>query len=239
MIIPNLWIIPNIRNWGWGGWGSLQRRYLFNGSTWYILRDASDSANLTATTSQLFSCWIQQNADGTAASNSLPFFWLPYIYAHIRNSTNDLTLRFADGWGAKTSSYTLWAWFRSEIFVIGCLENNWGWVYTTKLYVNWILRDSDVWAAPPTTLQSASPRFWSNNSSGWFFSWYWRKPRIYTGTITDADALAMYLGWSPATATPYFWRWPTSSESWTTVPDSTGNSRTGSIVWWVTRVYRP
>lgn len=220
-------------NWWWGD----PFAYFFDWVDDYIVRSASDSANLTATTSQVFSCWLKQNADGTAASSSLPFFGLPYMYGHIRNSTNDLTLRFADAWWAKTSTYTLWTWFRDKVHVICCLENNWWWVYTTKLYVNWILRDSDTWAAPPNTLQSATPRVWSNSSSGWFFSGCIRDARAYTGIISDADALAIYNLWEPATAVKYFQRWPVDNESWSSTIDKSWNSRIWTLTNWVIRQF--
>lgn len=190
-------------------------------------------------TQKVFSCWCKPNADwvDTAASQWL-MHW-PWAYLYIRTSTNAVKMRWDSRLTARDSSYTLWAWFRNKVHIIWCFYRT-GSVWATKLYINWVLQDSDLTVVDaPSAITNTV--LWSGRISTTYYSWYIRDPRIYTFTwsFTDADALAIYNWWEPSSAwiTKYLhWR-PTPWEAWTTTIDHAGNSRTGTLNGGVTRPF--
>ena len=74
-----------------------------------------------------------------------------------------------------------------------------------------------------------------------YFSWNIRDARIYTftGSFTDADALAIYNGGEPTSVgiTKYLHYKPPVGEVGTTTQDQSTNDRDWTLNGWVTRDY--
>lgn len=208
--------------------------YFFDWVNDYIVRNASDAANLTATTSVVMSCWCKPNVDSVDTAIAQPLISLPFCYTHIRYTSNFLIVRFDNAW-SRHSFTALWSWFRDKVHIIWVVQNNGDTTFTTKIYVNWILKDSDNYAVWPSSAIDAIPLIWKRSTG--YFSWNIRDARVYTGTITNADALTIYNGWEPATAVKYFQYWPESGETGTNANDISPNNRDGTLNGWVTRVF--
>lgn len=196
---------------------------------WYIGRK----------TQKVLSFWIKPTADSVNTVDSQCPMRPPRFYCHMSQTTNQLNARFDNRLWFRTSIYNLWAWFRSRVHVVCVYYWTWS-VWGTKIYINWVLQDSDTFTVdPPTSSYNTVLR--SGRSWTTYYSWYIRDPRIYTFTwsFTDADALAIYNWLEPSSAwiTKYLhWR-PTPWETWTTAIDHSGNSRTGTLTGGVTRPF--
>lgn len=171
--------------------------------------------------------------DNANTQNTMAVQW---IYSHIRTSTNIVYIRVSDRVTSRSSTYTLWAWFRSKVHVIGYVYWN-GSAFASKLYINWVLQDSDIYGVDAINADAGNwANLWVWRRSSAYYTWLIRDARIYTWTITDADALAIYNGLEPSTATLYLRRRPTPWETGTTAIDHSGNSRTGTLTGGTTRV---
>lgn len=226
--LSKIWILWSNSN------GVLTNTYFFDWVNDYIVRNASDAANLTATTSVVMSCWCKFNVDSTDTGSSQPLLILPFYYIHIRNTNNQAVVRF-DNLSARQSTFPLWNWFRNKVNIIWVVQNNGDTTFTTKIYINWVLKDSDIHLLWPSTSFAPSSKIW--NLWAWYFSWNIRDARVYTWIISDADALTIYNGWEPATAVKYFQYWPESGETGTNANDISPNNRDGTLNGWVTRVF--
>ncbi len=189
-------------------------------------------------TDKVFSCWCKPWADNADTPSAGTIMVWPWLYTHIRTSTNIIRTRYDNRIWAKESTYTLWNWFRNKVHIIWAFYWT-GSVWATKLYVNGVLQDSDSFTIDaPSSIQN-SWNYWNWRFSSAYFTWLIREPRIYTWTITDADALLIYQGWEPTTpgTTKYLQYKPQLGEIWTTAQDQTSNNRDGTLNWWVTRVF--
>lgn len=80
--------------------------YTFDGVNDHVISNATHSANLTTTTHVIVSLWFRLNADGTASANSQQLFCLPRVYGYVRETDNQVRIRF-DNAGGRESLYTL------------------------------------------------------------------------------------------------------------------------------------
>ena len=200
---------------------------------WYIGRK----------TNKVLSCWCKPWADSTSSSASQSLFWWWWGYMYITGTTNIPTKRIDTRLWAQTIAWTaLWNWFRWKVHLIGTIQYTW-WVFVQKMYANWVLQ----WTStgnnnpPNTIINSWNFSIWVNTTT--YYTWLIRDARIYTftGSFTDADALAIYNGGEPSSTwvSKYLRYRPSPWESGTTAVDASWNSRDWTLNGWVTRVARP
>jgi hypothetical protein len=224
--LSKLWILWSNSN------GVLTNTYFFDWVNDFLVRDASDSATLTATTSLVMSCWCKPNVDSTDTPNSQPLIMLPLCYIHIRNTNNQAIVRYDNAW-SRVSFTILWTWYRNKVHIIWVVQNNGDTTFTTKIYVNGILKDSDnhlVWPLNAVSATSKIGNYWA-----WYFSGNIRDARVYTWNISDADAMTIYNWGEPVSATKYLQYWPNPLETGTQALDMSTNARNGTLTGWVTR----
>jgi len=197
---------------------------------WYIGRK----------TQKILSCRVKPNSDTTNTSTAWGLIYSPRCYLHDRGTSHTMIIRYDDRIWAKQSSYTVWwAWFRNKVHVLWLVYWTWS-ARWTKLYINWVLQDSDTHIKDPSiNVFNTSMRLWRNSST--YFATNIRDARIYTFTwsFTDADALAIYNWWEPTSAwvTKYLHYRPPVGEVWTTTQDQSPNDRDWTLNGGVTRDY--
>jgi hypothetical protein len=226
--LSKLWVLWSNSN------GVLTNTYFFDWVDNFIVRNASDSATLTATTSVVMSCWCKPNVDSTDTAFSQPLLSLPFCYMQIRNTNNQALVRYDNTW-SKVSFSILGTWFRNKVHITWVVQNNGDTTFTTKIYINWVLQDSDTHLLWPLNSVDAISLVWKRST--WFYSGNIRDARVYTGIITNADAMTIYNWGEPATATKYFQYWPNPLETGTQALDMSTNARNGTLTGWVTRAF--
>jgi len=191
-------------------------------------------------TQKILSCRVKPNSDTTNTSTAWGLIYSPRCYLHDRGTSHTMIIRYDDRIWAKQSSYTVWwAWFRNKVHVLWLVYWTWS-ARWTKLYINWVLQDSDTHIKDPSiNVFNTSMRLWRNSST--YFATNIRDARIYTFTwsFTDADALAIYNWWEPTSAwvTKYLHYRPPVGEVWTTTQDQSPNDRDWTLNGGVTRDY--
>lgn len=191
-------------------------------------------------TQKVLSCRVKPNSDTTNSYTAWGIIYLPWCYLHDRGTSHTMTIRYDDRTWARWSSYTVWwAWFRNKVHVLWLVYWTWS-ARWTKLYINWVLQDSDTHLKDPTiSILNTSMRLWRNSST--YFAANIRDARVYTFTwsFTDADALAIYNGGEPTSSwiTKYLHYRPPVGEVWTTTQDQSPNGRDWTLNNWVTRDY--
>ncbi len=180
-------------------------------------------------------------ADAANNNASQTIMFAPYFYLHIRDTTNLPYARYDTTLTAISAIWTaLGAWFRSKVHILW--YRYWdGSNRVAKIYVNWVLQNtntSTLTLRPATTIWLTALNVWKH-SSATYFNWIIREPRIYTWTITDTDALAIYNGGEPTSSgvTKYLHYKPPVGEVWTTTQDQSTNDRDWTLNGWVTRNY--
>jgi len=197
---------------------------------WYIGRK----------TQKILSCRVKPNSDTTNTSTAWGLIYSPRCYLHDRGTSHTMIIRYDDRIWAKQSSYTVWwAWFRNKVHVLWLVYWTWS-ARWTKLYINWVLQDSDTHIKDPSiNVFNTSMRLWRNSSA--YFATNIRDARMYTFTwsFTDADALAIYNWWEPTSAwlTKYLHYRPPVGEVGTTTEDQSPNDRDWTLNGGVTRDY--
>lgn len=191
-------------------------------------------------TQKVLSCRVKPNSDTTNTSTAWGIIYLPWCFLHDRGTSHTMIIRYDDRIWARQSSYTVWwAWFRNKVHVLWLVYWTWS-ARWTKLYINWVLQDSDTYLKDPSiNVLNTSMRLWRNSST--YFAANIRDARIYTFTwsFTDADALAIYNGGEPTSSwiTKYLHYRPPVGEVGTTTQDQSTNDRDWTLNGWVTRDY--
>jgi len=189
---------------------------------------------------KVLSCRCKPTADATNTAIAQMLINAPYLYLHIRNTTNDAIIRFDDSISSVTAQYSLWNGFRNKVHVLGVYYRTWT-AFAVKIYINGIYQTTWTWRAYSANgTNTTVTQLNVGARSTTYYSWYIRDPRIYTFTwsFTDADALAIYNWWEPSSAwiTKYLhWR-PWETESWLTAVDWSWNLRTWTLNNGVARV---
>ncbi|HNG97634.1 MAG TPA: hypothetical protein PLW93_05170, partial [Candidatus Absconditabacterales bacterium] len=133
--------------------------------------------------------------------------------------------------------------FRGKAHLLGVkYRDGTGWKY--KGYVNGVETNTGQ-SAYSTTIRPASTIYRTNASVG-FYTTNYRDGNIrdiraytFTGSFTDADALAIYNGGEPTSSgiTKYLHYRPPVGEVGTTTQDQSPNDRDGTLNNGVTRAY--
>ena len=235
------WITYWLVNSSWATNPTLQvrnvRLYLVNET----LRDESPNIwwFIWWKTRKVLSCRYKPNADFANAPDAGCLISQPRAYLQDRWPSHDATIRYDNRIWARTSFTSLWSWYRAKTHVLWLQYRTWS-TRATKLYINWVLLDSDNHSIDaPTGSVNTVLRSWRKWST--YFSWNIRDARIYTFTwsFTNADALAIYNGGEPTSAgiTKYLHYKPPVGELWTTTQDQSTNDRDWTLNGWVTRDY--
>jgi hypothetical protein len=195
------------------------RYYTFNWTTWYVSNITIDSANITSTTNHIISCRFRLNADWSASYTSQPLVTLPFSFLHVRETTNQIQIRFDNAW-SKISVHTLWTGDRTRHHVSCAIRNN-GVNRSTAIYIDGVLRDSDTHAVWPNNAASAYIQMWKRDT--WYLNGDIAQVKIYTFTWTTfaaSDALRLYQWLEPVQwiITSYLKR-NTDEWSWTSAID--------------------
>lgn len=189
---------------------------------------------------KVLSCRVKPNIDAPDSFAAQGLMEITWARIYIRSSSNVVRMRYDNRLWARESIYTLWNWFRDKVHALWLITWNWSW-WTTKLYINWILRDTDNRSVDPQWLSGRSTSLWMWRIGTTYFSWNIRDARIYTFTwsFTNADALAIYNWWEPTSAwvTKYLHYKPPVGEVWTTTQDQSTNDRDWTLNGGVTRIY--
>jgi len=177
---------------------------------------------------KVLSCRVKPNIDAPDSFTAQGLMEITWARIHVRSSSNVVRIRYDSRLWARESTYALWNWFRDKVHVLWLITWNWSW-WTTVLYINWILRDTDNRSVDPQWLSGRSTSLWVWRISTTYFSWNIRDARIYTFTwsFTDADALSIYNWWEPTSAwvTKYLHYRPPVGEVGTTTEDQSSNDR--------------
>jgi len=190
-------------------------------------------------TQKVLSCRYKPNADFADTFDDGCLISQPRAYLQDRWPLHNATIRYDNRVWARTSFTSLWSWYRAKTHVLWLFSRTWS-TRSTKVYINWILLDSDNHSIDaPTGTVNTVMRSWRKWSI--YFSWNIRDARIYTFTwsFTDADALAIYNGGEPTSSgvTKYLHYRPPVWEVWTTTQDQSTNDRDWTLNNWVTRDY--
>ena len=189
---------------------------------------------------KVLSCRVKPNIDAPDSFAAQGLMEITWARIHIRSSSNVVRMRYDNRLWARESIYTLWNWFRDKVHALWLITWNWSW-WTTKLYINWILRDTDNRSVDPQWLSGRSTSLWMWRIGTTYFSWNIRDARIYTFTwsFTAADALAIYNWWEPTSVwvTKYLQYKPPVGEVGTTTQDLSPNDRDWTLNGGVTRIY--
>ena len=190
-------------------------------------------------TQKVLSCWIKPLADPANTADAGALMIWPRAYLHARSSTMQINMRFSNRLWSNASFYNLWSTYRSKVHIIGVFYRTWS-VRATKIYINWLLVVSDSFAkdAPDTSINTV---LWNGRKGTTYYQGNERDMRIYTftGSFTDADAMAIYNGWEPTSSgiTKYLHYKPPVGEVWSTTQDQSTNDRDWTLNGWVTRDY--
>jgi len=213
------------------------RVYLVNET----LRDESPNIGgyLWWKTQKVLSCRVKPWADTISTADAWALMIWPRQYMHIRWSTLQVQIRYDDRVTSHASMYNLWTWFRGKAHLLWVYYRNWT-VWSTKLYINWIIQDSDSFTVDVPN-NAVNTLLWSWRKWNTYYQGNIRDARIYTftGSFTDSDAMAIYNGWEPISPwiTKYLHYKPPVGEVWTTTEDLTPNNRDGILNGGVTREY--
>lgn len=236
------WLFASIaNNAGWTA-QTIQVRnvrvYLVNET----LRDESPNIGgyLWWKTQKVLSCRVKPNSDTANTPSAWGLIYMPRCYLHDRWGSHTIIIRYDDRISSRQSVFTVgWPWFRDKIHVLSRYYRTWS-AWWTKIYINWELKDSDVFLKdPPIAIYNTSLRLGKNSST--YFATNIRDVRIYTFTdsFTDSDAMAIYNGWEPISSwiTKYLHYKPPVGEVWTTTQDQSPNDRDWTLNGGVTRDY--
>jgi hypothetical protein len=190
---------------------------------------------------------VKPDIDSSNNGTKQVLFNMPRHYLQLRNTNNWLYFRSETTLTARAAplwwSAILGTWFRGKAHILWVKYRDWtGWLY--KAYVNWV---QTTWSqsAYSDTIRPAST-IYRTNASVWFYSTDYRDGNIrdiraytFTGSFTDADALAIYNGWEPTGSgvTKYLHYKPPVWEVGTTTQDQSTNDRDWTLNGWVTRDY--
>jgi len=207
--------------------------YRFDGSGGHVISNATHSANLITTSHVIVSLRFRLNADGTASANSQQLFCLPRCYGYVRETDNQVRIRF-DNAGGRESLHVLGNGDRERHHYIGAVYNN-GTNRTTAIWIDGVLKDTDTHAVGPSNDESGGGyvRLGSAFSGTIFFNGDIRDFHIwkFTGnSIGVGDIDKIYAGIQPTATTgiaEYLNR-KTAEGSGTTAEDSTVNNRDGT-----------
>ena len=193
-----------------------------------VRRDGVATATLTATTNIVMSAWVRLWTNWVNTFDSQAVMVTPYGYIYVRNSTNDIRVRYDNAW-TRGSTHQLWAGYTTlRVHIVWVIQNNWWW--STRLYVNWALVDSDshwVWPSMNYITNVEIGRKWST-----YFNWRMTNASVHTFTwgFADSDAVALY-NWRIPTQTAwisqYIWR-ELQESTWTIAEDT--NDRKGTLI---------
>ncbi len=205
------------------------------------LRDESPNIGgyLWWKTQKVLSCRVKPWADTISTADAWALMIWPWQYMHIRWSTLQVQIRYDDRVTSHASMYNLWTWFRGKAHLLWVYYRNWT-VWSTKLYINWIIQDSDSFTVDVPN-NAVNTLLWSWRKWNTYYQGNIRDVRIYTftGSFTDSDAMAIYNGWEPISPwiTKYLHYKPPVGEVWATTEDLTPNNRDGILNGGVTREY--
>lgn len=215
--------------------------YTFDWVDDYVISNATHSANLTSSSHVMVSFWFRLNDDWVATDTSQPLFCLPFCYGYVRETTNDVRIRY-DNAGAKESYYSLGTWERQRHHYCAVVYNN-GSTRRTELYIDNALVDSDNHASAPSTDEWGGwyVKIWTALTGTTFLKWDMRDFHIrkFTWTtVVASDISDTFYGRTPTETvwiTEYL-NWWTDEWSWTNANDKTVNNRDGTLTWGVTHV---
>jgi len=129
--------------------------------------------------------WLQLGSDGFNAYNSQPVILSNYLILTVRNDTNQINFRY-DNAGARIVAYQLGTGDRDWHHFAGIFDGG----SSTSLYVDGILRDSDVHTAVPAVdYNNYIGRFGAE-----FFSGLTDGLRIYDRAISSSEVGSLYEG---------------------------------------------
>lgn len=195
----------------------------------------------------VMSAWVKPDIDSSNNSTKQVLFNMPRHYLQLRNTNNWLYFRSETTLTARAAplwwSAILGTWFRGKAHILWVKYRDWTWrLY--KAYVNWV---QTTWSqtAYSDTIRPAST-IYRTNASVWFYTTDYRDGNIrdiraytFTGSFTDADALAIYNGGEPTSSwvTKYLHYRPPVWEVGTTTQDQSTNDRDWTLNGWVTRPF--
>lgn len=200
----------------------------------FVISDAIDSGDLTASTHTVFSFWSRLSIDGVDTFSSQPIFVAPYIRIHYRRNDNQINARYDNAW-AKIASHVIWILNRDRHHIVVAVYNDWvNW--KLQLWVDKVLVSTNTNAAWPSTKYSDYVTIWTQYSV--FHNGDVKDLRIWTfpWNVFDADDISLMYVWSDPVNTPsiaeYLWR-ATNEGAGVVAEDSTGNWRTWTLTGWV------
>ena len=195
----------------------------------------------------VMAAWVKPDIDSADTTTKQCFFQLPWHYMQLRATSNFFQFRSETTLQARSIATwwntTLWTGFRWKAHLLWVKYRDWTW-WKYKGYVNGVETNTGQ-SAYSTTLRPAGT-IYRTNASVWFYSTDYRDGNIrdiraytFTGSFTDADALAIYNGGEPTSSwmTKYLHYRPPVGEVGTTTQDQSTNDRDWTLNNWVTRNY--
>lgn len=192
----------------------------------------------------VMSAWVKPDIDSADTATKQCFFQLPRHFMQLRTTSNTIQFRSETALTTRTApTQSLWTWFRGKAHMLFVKYRDWtGRLY--KAYVNWTLVSWSQTAYSNTARPAGT--IYRTNASIWLYTTDYRSGNIrdiraytFTGSFTDADALAIYNGGEPTSSgvTKYLHYRPPVGEVWTTTQDQSTNDRDWTLNNWVTRDY--
>lgn len=196
-------------------------------------------------TNVVLSAFVKPNIDSANNQNAQTILMVPWLYMHLRWSTNDINVRCDTKIAARTAwVISLWNWFRGIVHITWYKYRDWS-VWRVKLYKDWILQ---WWTQTVISVDPGDNSIYNIQAVAWkfsstllsWYSWDMRGYKVATYTdFTDADALAISKRGEPANATKFIWRRPRAYEAWLISADLSGNGRVWRLRNGVQRVAVP
>lgn len=189
-------------------------------------------------TNIVLSAWVKPTVDAVNNQNSQCIIVIPYVYIHLRGTTNDINFRSDTKIAARTAwVISLGSGFRDKVHITGYKYRD-GSVRRMKLYVNWVLQwwsqtvvSVDPWDNSIYNTQAVAWRF-SSTQFAWY-NWDIRAYKVNTYTdFTDADALNIKNWGEPSTAEKMLHRKPTTVDTSDTVMDWSAYRRYWKLRGW-------
>jgi len=166
--------------------GKINEAFTFDGVDDYIV--STENSNFNATMDKSVSVWFKSNKDGTNIYNSQTIIQIPYLYVHIRDTSNNIQLRYDDG-SAKTSGFILGNGDRDLHHLTGTFSSN-GTNSNLTLYVDGVLKASNSWATIPVTAYSSKINIGRRDSGS--FDGSIDDVRIFNRSLTQDEITTLY-----------------------------------------------
>lgn len=158
------WLVTDTTNTAWSFEVRNVRLYLVNET----LRDESPNIwwFIWWKTQKVLSCRYKPNTDFASSPSAWPLIIWPWLYLQDRNTTHDVQIRYDNRVWARTSTISLWSWYRGKSQLIWVFS--WTWTTRqTRIYVGGVLMSTTNHSvdAPSSIQNSWNLRLWRFSSS--------------------------------------------------------------------------